>query len=73
MYVTQNQKQEDEGVTNFGDLQLKIGNLEEAKTHFRGLTAMIRGRRGIHSLGYEGLIARLLKAYAFSVLNPLLC
>jgi hypothetical protein len=70
MYVTQNQKQ---GVTNFGDLQLKIGNLEEAKTHFRGLTAMIRGRRGIQSLGYEGLIARLLKAYAFSVLNPLLC
>ncbi len=57
-------------------MQLKVGNLEEAKIHFQGLKAMIRGRRGLQTLGYQGLIARLLKAYEFriftlfTVLNP---
>ncbi|RDW61681.1 hypothetical protein BP5796_11573 [Coleophoma crateriformis] len=44
------------------NLNLKMGKLDEAKVHFQGAMAMIKSRDGVYTLGYGGLIARLLKA-----------
>ncbi|RDW77836.1 hypothetical protein BP6252_05889 [Coleophoma cylindrospora] len=44
------------------NLNLKLDKLDEAKVHFRGAMAMVRSRNGVSTLGFDGLIARLLKA-----------
>ncbi|KAH8687253.1 hypothetical protein BGZ60DRAFT_4823 [Tricladium varicosporioides] len=48
-------------VTQMLTMQLILGNVEEANMHFGGLNAIVRSRGGIHTLGYQGLIARLVK------------
>ncbi|KAK0755672.1 LOW QUALITY PROTEIN: hypothetical protein N5P37_011784 [Trichoderma harzianum] len=39
---------------------LLCGDLEEAEIHFQGLKALIKGRKGVLPLGYEGLAGRIL-------------
>jgi hypothetical protein len=42
-------------------LQLMLGDITEAHMHFAGLNTMVDSRRGVRMLGYQGLIARLVK------------
>ncbi|KAG9234566.1 hypothetical protein BJ875DRAFT_484086 [Amylocarpus encephaloides] len=48
-------------VTCLASVNLMMGDFEEAKTHFRGLNAMVASRKGVRNLGFRGLIARLVK------------
>ncbi|EHK46148.1 hypothetical protein TRIATDRAFT_308158 [Trichoderma atroviride IMI 206040] len=40
-------------------LQFLCGDVEEAKVHFQGLRGMIRSRKGVLNLGFQGLAARI--------------
>ncbi|UKZ72323.1 uncharacterized protein TrAtP1_013266 [Trichoderma atroviride] len=37
------------------------GDVEEAKVHFQGLRGMIRSRKGVLNLGFQGLAARIVR------------
>lgn len=37
------------------------GDLDEAEIHFQGLKALIRGCNGVLHLGFEGLVARIVR------------
>ena len=51
--------------------QLMLGDIDEARIHFKGLNAIVRSRRGVNMLGYHGLIARLVKWYGFPTITIL--
>lgn len=41
--------------------QFLHGDVEEAKIHFQGLKGMIRSRKGVFHLGFQGLAARIVR------------
>lgn len=46
-------------------IQLMYGDLDEAEIHFQGLKALIRGCKGVLHLGFEGLVARIVRWLVF--------
>jgi hypothetical protein len=44
--------------------QFLLGDAHEADMHFKGLHAMVTSRAGLCQLGFDGLIARLVRWYA---------
>ncbi|KAL6796472.1 hypothetical protein J3E68DRAFT_401051 [Trichoderma sp. SZMC 28012] len=48
-------------VACLANINLMYGDLDEAEIHFQGLKALIRGCNGVLHLGFEGLVARIVR------------